>query len=542
MLERLDCDSRPTLEWRGWPLLWCVVGLLAAGYPTILSGFANVQGGLGDPLLVNFTLEYSFRWVAEMPLADDLWSPPIFYPVRDVATYTDLLLGVAPIYWSWRWLGFTPHTAYQLWMLSCWALNFLTYYLLLNRGIRVTGFAAGAGAALFAFGSPRFANIMHQQLVPQFFLVVSLWAAVELTRSSNRSSRRGMDWLWTALLIAGITLQFLTAVYPLIFSLIAAAAALAIGCLSRSCRRTLLRVLGRIAIPLTVLTTLAAVVAAPVLLKYLQTSVIVGPRQYSVTRLPNMSSWFLMGKFNVLYGWLHDWLTFPRSDWPLHHNGLGFFTPILCAIGLWKGRGNRLVQFLVIGLAALFICTLRWPWNHSLWPLIREVVPGAAALRAVARVGMMALFPAAVGLAFFMDRVAARRAWLLALFSFLVMAEQIHFPLVFDKGAFETQVENISSRIPNDSEAFLLTTTVEKSTANPHDVAPWVSFVTNVPTINGRYGNRPREWRLRHVEATTQEQTEAIRLSLQQWITDHSLDPDRITCLPMDPDPVFLEH
>lgn len=542
MLERLDRDSRPTLEWRGWPLLWCVVGLLAAGYPTILSGFANVQGGLGDPLLVNFTLEHSFRWVAEMPLADDLWSPPIFYPVRDVATYTDLLFGVAPIYWSWRWLGFTPHTAYQLWMLSCWALNFLTYYLLLNRGIRVTGFAAGAGAALFAFGSPRFANIMHQQLVPQFFLVVSLWAAVELTRSSNRSSRRGTDWLWTALLIAGLTLQFLTAVYPLIFSLIAAAAALAIGCLSRSCRRTLLRVLGRIAIPLTVLTTLAAVIAAPVFLKYLQTSVIVGPRQYSVTRLPNMSSWFLMGKFNVLYGWLHDWLTFPRSDWPLHHNGLGFFTPILCAIGLWKGRGNRLVQFLVIGLTALFICTLRWPWNHSLWPLIREVVPGAAALRAVARVGMMALFPAAVGLAFFMDRVAARRTWLLALFSFLVMAEQIHFPLVFDKDAFETQVENISSRIPNDSEAFLLTTTVEKSTANPHDVAPWVSFVTNVPTINGRYGNRPREWRLRHVEATTQEQTEVIRLSLQQWITDHSLDPDRITCLPMDPDPVFLEH
>jgi len=57
-------------------------------------------------------------------LAEDLWSPPIFFPVRDVAFYTDLLLGVAPLYWPWRWLGAGPETSYQLWMLTIWSLNF----------------------------------------------------------------------------------------------------------------------------------------------------------------------------------------------------------------------------------------------------------------------------------------------------------------------------------------------------------------------------------------------------------------------------------
>ena len=111
-----DGDRIP--EWAGWPLLWCVLGLILAGYPTLLSGFADVQGGLGHPLLVNFTLEHSFRWVAGMPLAEDFWSPPIFHPMPGVAAFTDLLLGAAPLYWPWRWLGLGPHTAFQIWMFA----------------------------------------------------------------------------------------------------------------------------------------------------------------------------------------------------------------------------------------------------------------------------------------------------------------------------------------------------------------------------------------------------------------------------------------
>ena len=203
LFDELGRNNNRMLEWAGWPLLWCVLGIVVTGYPTLLSGFADVQGGLGDPLLVNFTLEHSFRWMTGMPLAADLWLPPIFYPTRGVANYTDLLLGVAPLYWPWRWLDLGPHTAYQLWMFACWTANFIVFFLLLKRGFQVSVFAASAGAALFAFGSPRTANIMHQQLVSQFYLALVLLAAIELIRSSNRGCWSVKSWLWTATFFFG---------------------------------------------------------------------------------------------------------------------------------------------------------------------------------------------------------------------------------------------------------------------------------------------------------------------------------------------------
>jgi hypothetical protein len=89
------------------------VGLVVSCWETLTSGFRLVQGDLGDTRLINFTLEHSYRWLMGMPLAEDLWSPPIFFPIRSTAFYTDLLLGVAPLYWPWRWLGCEPETAYQ---------------------------------------------------------------------------------------------------------------------------------------------------------------------------------------------------------------------------------------------------------------------------------------------------------------------------------------------------------------------------------------------------------------------------------------------
>ena len=136
------------------------IGLLVSAWPTLSSGFADVQGGLGDTRLVNFTLEHTYRWLQGMPLASDIWSPPIFFPTTGVAAYTDLLLGIAPVYWLWRWLGAQPDSAYQMWMLACWSLNFVAFYLLLRRYLATSIVGSSAGAWLFAFSSPRAASIM----------------------------------------------------------------------------------------------------------------------------------------------------------------------------------------------------------------------------------------------------------------------------------------------------------------------------------------------------------------------------------------------
>lgn len=518
-----------------WPLLLCVVGILATGYPTLISGFGEVQGGPGDPLLVNFILEHSYRWVAGMPLAADIWSPPVFYPVRGVATYTDLLFGLAPFYWPWRLIGFEPHTAYQCWMLCCWSFNFLACYLLLKRGFRVSAFAAAMGAALFAYGSPRMANVMHQQIVIQIFLVVSIWAAIELVRLSDRPRISWRNWVWIAVLFTSLLLQFTTAFYPLFFALLAAVAALAAAILSAPSRQALLRVLRQNAWPLAVFAILAATAATPALLRYLQSAEILGYRDYTPRTLARLASWFLLGDSNLVYGWLHETPWLREFAMPLHHNGIGFVTTFLAAIGLWMGRRHRAVQLLLIGLAALFVLTLHLPGDLSLWQLVRVVTPGAASLRAVARVGMMIMFPAAVGIAIFMDRAASRGVWLTAALSIIVMAEQVHAPLTYNKNALRERVTEIASRVPKETETFLLVSPPGESLFDPHDIAAWVSFATDVPTVNGRYGHRPRKWRLRKVDATDSHEIARIRRALRFWVKRNDLDPSRVVWLSMEP-------
>jgi hypothetical protein len=511
------------------PVLLWLIAISLFFHPTFLSGFRSVQGDLGDSRLVNFTLEHSYRWLNGMPLAEDLWSPPLYYPTLNAATYTDPMLGVAPLYWPWRWLGCHPHTAYQCWMLICWSLNFFCFYLLLRKGFRTSPVAASAGAFLFAFASPRLANVVHQQLVVQFYLVVALLAAIAALRADRRERTQDRAGLWIGAFCASLVLQLYTAFYPFFFFLLGLMAALAVAMFTRNGRSTLRRFARHHVGPLTVSVLAALGAALPLLMRYYSTAEEVGLRSYNLDRLPHTLSWFLMGGSNWLYGWIH---AFPSMAWAQlsrHHNGVGAVTTTLALFGLWHVRRNRVVQLILAALAGLFLLTLRMPGDWSLWEFVRSTVPGAAGIRAVSRVAMMLLFPAAIGLAVFFDRLVGRRRFLIAgaLFG-LVVAEQIHQPLIFDKELAERRVAAIAGEVPRDARAFLLVNTGRRVDQYVHDDAAWVSIASGIPTINGRYGNRPRGWRLRQVLARDQRSRDRIKRQLKSWIRRQNLAQDRV--------------
>jgi hypothetical protein len=501
-------------------------------HPTFLSGFQLVQGDLGDSRLVNFTLEHSFRWLHGLPLAGDLWSPPIFYPILNAATYTDPMLGVAPLYWLWRWLGFQPHTAYQCWMLTCWSLNFFFFYLLLRKAFRTSPVAGSVGAFLFAFAGPRSANIVHQQLVVQFYLVLALLAMIMAFRANKRARPQDRTGLWIGAFFASLVLQLYTAFYPFFFFILGLTAASIAAVFTRDGRSALRRFARNHTGPLIVSALASLVAALPLLVRYYSTAEAVGLRPYKFDRLPHTLSWFLMGGSNWLYGWIHG---FPSMTWAQlsrHHNGVGLITIVLVVIGLWHARRNRVLQLIMVALAVLFFVTLRMPGDWSLWQLVRFTVPGAAAIRAVSRVGMVLLFPAAIGLAFYFDKLVERRRFLIAGALFvLVAAEQIHRPLTFDKELAENRVAAIAGAVPRDATAFLLVNTGHRMDRYVHDDAAWAAIVSGVPTINGRYGNRPRGWRLRQVLVRDQRNRDRIHLELGSWIRQQNLEQDRVAWL-----------
>jgi hypothetical protein len=178
----------------------------------ILGGLAVMHVGLGDPRLVNYTLEHGYRWLSRVPAHASFWNAPLFHPHPNVSAFTDTLLGLGPFYWPWRLLGAAPDTAFQLWMLSVWSLNFFAAYLLLRRsiGARVPG--ASLGAYVFAFGSRQLNYFAHQQLVPLFYVVLGVVALFWIfgERVTDKRRRAGI-----VLLALVVVLQAYSAYYPL---------------------------------------------------------------------------------------------------------------------------------------------------------------------------------------------------------------------------------------------------------------------------------------------------------------------------------------
>ena len=513
-----------------WAVVWWLIGIVTTSYPTFVSGFRLVQGGLGDSRLVNFTLEHGYRWLTGMPLAESFWSPPIFIPATGVTAYTDLLLGAAPLYWVWRWLGAAPDTSYQCWMLVCWSLNYVAFYLLLRRSLATSVLASAVGAWFFAFASPRMAGVMHQQLVIQFFMVLVLAATVEITRSPGRDTSPTRTRIWIAVFFAAGVLQLNTAVYPLLYFSLGLAAAVALVVFSRPGRSTIIRVVRNHPATIAACAAGALLAAAPVILHYRDSAAAFGARPLPPHHLPKLASWFLMGDYNLFWGWLHD---LPNLEWAnrsLHHNGIGILAMMLCGVGLWHGRDRMIVRLMVAAVAVLFLITLRLPGDWSIWEPLRHIIPGGTSARAIARVGMVLLYPAAVGIALGVDWALLRRPWWVVLVLLApIVGEQIHRPMAYDKVSARNRVAAIADVVPRDTDAFLLTTTDGPQDRFVHEDAMWAALTAGVPTVNGRYGKRPGKcWQLRDVHHGNRRKTAKIRSNLDRWIECRELEPNRI--------------
>ena len=520
-----------------WPLGLWLVGILATFYPTFQSGFRFVQGGLGDSRLVNFSLEHSYRWLMGMQLAEDLWSPPIFYPVQNVATYTDLMLGVAPFYWVWRWLGSDPHTAFQLWMLSCWTLNFISCYLLFRHGFRISAVGSSLGAYLFAFGNPQYASLAHQQLAPLFWLVLSIAGLIMMFREPARPwPARG--WIAGVAFWGGLVAQLYSAVYSLAFFVLGLGATTVVVLVSGSLRRPFLIAVKKNFVPFLVVTVIAVAFSAPITARYRATAATVGMRKQTQVHLPKPIGWFLPGEGNRIYGkWQRELALNVYRD-STQTNGFGAVTLMACVAGLWLGRRRREVQLVVAGAVGLVLLTITFPGGWSPWWVVREIVPGTAALRAVARVGLMALFPAALGLAIVVSRIAEKRQWFFA--AALILCAVIEQPQrwwIFDKDAVVSRIERIASAVPADAKTFLLVLKGPSWDEYLHDDAAWAALAAGVPTVNGRYGHFPPAYPFRTPWIRGSQGGGEIREILDAWVISGGVDPEAAAMIEVAPKP-----
>jgi len=510
------------------PSLFAAAGMVMTFYPTLFSGFARIQNDSGDTRHLNYVLEHGYRWLARAPIDRDLWSPPIFYPEPNTAAYTELLLGVVPFYVPWRLMRFDPDTAFQLWMLAISVLNFAAMYWFLRRGFAFSVLASSFGSFLFAFGSPRINQLNHQFLLPQFFTVLALYFAGEVFRLHRAAPDDRRCGPCVIAFFASVAAQIYASYYHgwfLSFALaIAFLGALAIA----SVRREVLSVLRAHAAAIAIGLALCAAVLAPLALHHLAAAKAVGFRPFWQAEglLPRFQSWFYMGAENWLYGWTakHDPFIYLPMEWE-QRLGLGVLTTVVVVWSLFRERHRPAIRIMILTWIVVLLSATMYRWEFSPWRWIFQWVPGANAIRAVSRIGMLATIPAAIGLAFFVDfpRPASRR-WIGLAAGLFCLVEQGRRSASYEKQPIRSEIAAISAGIPPGCRSFFYSCVGDKPSFECHLDAMWAALDANIPTVNGYSSNDPPHYAALAENAVRgPADEERLRPALEAWAQEHGL-------------------
>jgi hypothetical protein len=492
---------------------WCLwgLGLITAFYPALRSGFERLQIERGDPRLIQYLVEHSWRFVQRRPLHASLWDPPSFHPVSGAGAYTDTLLGAVAPYGLFRLLGCAPGPAFQLWMMTCLSLAFLATYLLLTRGLGLGRWPSAAGAFLTGFGISRVTNFNSPQLFTLFWGLFALYAlARALAEASDPESTRAPRFIAAA---AGLlVLQVWSAFYPAFFFALVLAMATSIALCLPECRATLLRLVTRHPAACAVAAIGAAIAVLPMARAHLSVIDEVGWRNWRDVEdnLPPLWSWIFPGVRNRLYGWLGVRGSFDLSSAPSQlSNGLGFVTTVASGLGLWLSRRRPIARLVLLTTAAVVVLVTVWPGGVSPWRLVWELVPGAQAIRYPARIGMLLTITGSIGLALLLDRAQGSRSRAaMAGLAVICLAEQPQHLRAQPEVGYRAAVQRIAAGIDPGCEAFYLSRRAEPATENDDETprgrrqkekwtqlaAMWASIEAGVPTVNGYAGNLPRGW------------------------------------------------
>ncbi len=517
-----------------WLFLVVAVGLLSVFYPTFLSGFRLMQTDPGDTRFNNYILEHSYQWISGNKLHSDFWSPPFFWPERNVAAYSDILLGTAQIYWILRFIGFFPDTSFQLWMVLVLLLNFLAAFVLLRNGFNLSFISCLAGAYVFAFASARVAQLGHQQLLPQFFTVLAIFCFIRAFGAYKDRLTFNRVWLpLTAIccvlqIYAGFYLGWFLVFGVAVFSLCALVFSESRSLLIDFVKNNWLSVVICIAVSAATLSWMGQ--------HYHEAYLMRGFRSWNevFSMVPRWYSWFFTGG-SLFWNWQAGIALF--RDLPMRHEhqmGLGAIALIMSAYGYWRFRKIIWVKVILGCSLVIVLLAMVYPWGCTPWKLVWMYFPGAGSVRAVTRICLLMLIPISIGVA--LGVCSLKRRWLAVAVLIVLCLE--HWPVglpVFDKLAIRNEVASVASSVPERCRSFFYAKVANAPPPWPEWKyqldAMWSGLMLNKSTLNGYSGNNPVGWDLHFVIVRSNSHAWQLRTELDRWIVKNNLKETDV-CLP----------
>ena len=143
-----------------------------------------------DPVLNAWILWWNTQ---ALPLTQQWWHAPAFYPTPNIMAYSEHLVGLIPIYAPFYWITGSPVVAYNLTFLLTFPLSGWAAYLL---GRELTGRrdAAWLAGLAFAFAPYRMDQLAHLQVLASFWMPLALLGLHRYVRVQS----------WKGLLLFGV--------------------------------------------------------------------------------------------------------------------------------------------------------------------------------------------------------------------------------------------------------------------------------------------------------------------------------------------------
>jgi len=280
------------------PIFLLLAGLYFVPLKIFEQDFSKIPGDLGDARFNNYILEHGHQFLTGK--VDKYWDAPFMYPYKNVIAFSDNLLGTMPVYSIFRILGNDRESAFQLWLLTLFILNFSCCYWVLNKWSGNT-ILSSVGAYTFAFSIFILGHIYNVQTFPRFIIpFVFYWAWKYLSQKDLKY------FLFTLLVIVyqfycGVYLGFLL-VYTLLFLFIAYIAVYKDWELFLQFKKARIRNYHLLIL------FLSGAILAPLMLPYIQMSGELVPRKFEeiLSSIPTWRSYFFTTKAPPLWNLLSE--------------------------------------------------------------------------------------------------------------------------------------------------------------------------------------------------------------------------------------------
>jgi len=465
--------------------------------------FTLMPGYFGDSRLNNYFLENIYLFFTGK--SDSLWHLSFFYPFPYVLGFSDNLFGSSPIYALARLITGQSDTAYQIWFLTGYVVNFSSAYYALRR-LGGTIIASTVGAMIFAFALPTTAHAGHAQLHYRFGLPLAIVYFLEfLDNKDSGTFIISVAWLvwqfycgvymgfFTVLLIATMSLTYIS--YGIIkqkYSPMQLYQAFFSRWQQKSKRQKLM-----------IMAKIGFLIFLMILLfyPYLKVYYLYEARrswEEIETMLPRPQSYFLSD--NSFLWSAHGSRLF--SDIPMRHEHqmfIGVVPLILALYGFLLGSHtkNGFVFTLMTGMLGLTILLTLYSGGYSLWYFFHKL-PLASAIRAMTRLDQAILFPIAYFSVIAIDQLKTRFEWgtkaiLLIVMPFLMFEFSAISMATSSKKTWRERLYNVErilpKELPKDSIVFIAHESGEFVETELD--AMWVSLKYGLKTLNGYSGLFP---------------------------------------------------